>query len=220
MTVCSRTSRSLLLAALLLTAGSCLNSPLDKTAQVRGIHLDAELARKRADVALRLGALRTGVQGWYGPNTPSLEVRQRMQMLAQQARDAAVFTLEQERVVASRKFDVDDRLREFLEILYQETDELIALGERVLSAPPPASLSCRTDISGEPESSSVHYMAYGDYVDDRPDSAKEWLSYNKGARLDIGIYQFRVTPPDEVAYYEKVLILSDPFESRLKRLRP
>lgn len=212
--------RALALAMALLLGSSCVNSPLETTPQVRGVRIDPELARRRNDVVQRLQSLRIRLKGWPGPGASSPDIRIGVQSLAFQLRDAAAFTLEQERVVAARKFDTDDRLREFLEILYQETEELIALGERLMSEPPPATLACRTDIRGEPESASIHYMAYGDYVADQPDGAKEWRSYSTGTLLDIGIYQFRITPPDEVAYYEKVLILSDPFESRLKRLRP
>jgi hypothetical protein len=221
----NRASRSRALASLLLVAGlalgasSCLNSPLEPSPQVRGIRLDTELAARRALAVSRLQRLRDVVAGWPGPVAePAVQAGVRRAVL--ELRDAAAFTLEQERVVAARKFDTDDRLREFLEILYQETEELLALGERLMQASPPPSLSCRTDISGEPEDATLHYMAYGDYVADLPDDTKEWRSYTRGALLDIGIYQFRVTPPDEVAYYEKVLIVSDPFESRLKRLRP
>jgi hypothetical protein len=93
----------------------------------------------------------------------------------------------------------------------------VALETGALGGATASGLSCRTEISGDPAHASVHYMAYGDFADQKSTS---WLSYESGTRLDIGLYQFRVTPRNETAYYSTVLILSDPFQRRLKRERP
>ena len=214
----ARSTPSCLILSLLLLASAACTTPVGlplETAQ--GYALSPALAERRSALTAQLDRLDRELLALETAEPRAEPARERALEVAGQLRDLARFSLTQERVVASRKFDAERQLGEFLDELYDNTAELLDAAEELLRVSSLPSLACRTEISGEPDGARIHYLPYGEFADQR---STEWRSYDFGSLLDIGLYQFRVTPEDETPYFERVLILRDPFRTRLRRVEP
>ncbi len=211
-----RCATSLLLATgLLAGAAACVSPPWETAPNVRGVRLDPELARTRQQVMDRFAELNARLDPWTQSLDASPEVAKRLRQIAEELREEVKFTLEQERVIASRQLEDDPKQREFLELLYAGARNALRQLEAVMTVPPPETLACLTDIRGEGLDDVIHYISRGD-LDHK---STEWTSYQRGSVIEMGKYVFRVTPPGEVPYLEQLLIISDPFRAQLKRPR-